>query len=354
MRCIIDLERTEESTMKAFMIGDLFVEITNLCAQGCVHCSSCAGPHIADKIPFSSLCSLVEQALPLGLKRFTLSGGEPLLHSDVIPFLKFLQEKRVDANIYTCGVYVSPEKRLEPIADAMIQAFVSSSVKRVIFSLQGGTARVHENVSGIRGSFDTTCKSIKKVCDADIPVELHFVPMRLNVDDIDKVIRYASAQGIQKVSLLRLVPQGRCSENLMLSYEQKKQLYEHVVALRMRYPHIEIRMGAPFNCISLAGAHCTAAQNKLLISAKGEIFPCEAFKFLRGTRPTIYEHTLAEIWENDRLLNDIRDMLEHKDSCADCEFSLLCRGGCYGQRLQVNGSLTCGFDPDCRRLHKLD
>ena len=340
--------------MKEFMIGDLFVEITNLCAQGCVHCSSCAGPHIADKIPFSSLCALVEQALPLGLKRFTLSGGEPILHSELIPFLKFLQEKRVDSNIYTCGVHISLKKRLEPIPDAIIQAFVSSSVKRVIFSLQGGSARVHENVSGIRGSFDITCKSISKVCEAGIPVELHFVPMRLNVDNIDEVMRYASAQGIKKVSLLRLVPQGRCSEELMLSYTQKRQLYERVIELRMRYPHIEIRMGAPFNCISLAGAYCTAAQDKLLISAKGEIFPCEAFKFLRGTRPTIYEHTLEEIWKNDRLLNELRNMIGHRDSCVDCEFSLLCRGGCHGQRLQMNGSLSSGFDPDCMRLHKVE
>ena len=339
--------------MKSFMIKDLFVEITNLCAQGCVHCSSCAGPSIADNIPFSSLCSLVEQAIPLGLESFTLSGGEPLLHSDVIPFLKFLQGKRVNSNIYTCGVYVSLEKKLEPIPDAMIRAFVSSSVKRVIFSLQGGAARVHENVSGIPGSFEITRKSIDKVCEARIPVELHFVPMRLNVDDLDEVIRYASAKGIKKVSLLRLVPQGRCSEELMLSYEEKKQLYERVTVLRTQYPHIEIRMGAPFNCISLAGTHCSAAQNKLLISAKGEIFPCEAFKFLRGTRPTIYKHTLEDVWENDRLLNDIRNMLSQKDSCTDCEFARLCRGGCHGQRLQVNGSLTEGFDPDCMRLHKV-
>ena len=340
--------------MKEFMIKDLFVEVSNLCAQGCVHCSSCAGPYIADKIPFSSLCDLVEQALPLGLKRLILSGGEPLLHSELIPFLKFLQKKRVDSNIYTCGVYISSKKKLEPIPDAIIRALVSSSVKRVIFSLQGGTARVHENISGIPGSFEITRKSIDKVCEARIPVELHFVPMRLNVDDLDGVIRYASAKGIKKVSLLRLVLQGRCSEELMLSYEQKKQLYERVTVLRTQYPHIEIRMGAPFNCISLAGTHCSAAQNKLLISAKGEIFPCEAFKFLRGTRPTIYKHTLADVWENDRLLNELRNMIGHRDSCVDCEFSLLCRGGCHGQRLRMNGSLSSGFDPDCMRLHKVE
>nr|DAK26539.1 MAG TPA: putative Fe-S oxidoreductase [Caudoviricetes sp.] len=338
--------------MKSFMIRDLFIEITSLCAEKCVHCSSCAGTSITDNIPFSTLCSLVEQALPLGLKNLTLSGGEPLLHSDVIPFLKFLQEKQVSSNIYTCGVYIF-KKKLEPIPDAMIQAFVSSSVKRVIFSLQGGSAHVHENVSGIPGSFEITRKSIDKVCEARIPVELHFVPMRLNVDDLDEVIRYASTKGIKKVSLLRLVPQGRCSEGLLLSYEQKQQLYERVTILRTQYPYIEIRTGTPFNCISLAGIYCTAAQNKLLISARGEIFPCEAFKFLRGTRPTIYKHTLEDVWENDRLLNDIRNMLSQKDSCTDCEFARLCRGGCHGQRLQANGSLTGGIDPDCIKLHKI-
>lgn len=337
--------------MKSFLIHDLYVEITNLCAQACVHCSSCAGVRIADTISYEDLCSLVKQALPLGLKRFTLSGGEPLLHPEIIPFLRFLKQKKIQSNIYTCGVYFSSEQKIEPISDDMIQEFIHSSVQRVIFSLQGGSACVHEKISGVPGSFDITQKSINRICEAGIPVELHFVPMRLNVDDIDGVIQYASAQGIKKVSILRLVPQGRCSKDLILSYGQKRTLYEKVLVLREQYPDIEIRMGAPFNCISLAGVSCSAGQDKLLISAKGEIFPCEAFKFLRGTRPTIYQKTLQELWDNDRLLSEIRSMIGRNDSCAECEFCAFCRGGCHGQRLQENNSLLDGYDPDCILLN---
>ena len=338
--------------MKTFLIRDLFVEITNFCGQGCAHCSSCAGMQAADTISYKNLRSLVKQAMPLGLKTFTLSGGEPLLHPDVIPFLRFLQQNHVYSNIYTCGVYISRVKKMEPIPDDLLQVMTSSSVQRVIFSLQGGSSRVHEKISGLRGSFDITKKSIKKVCAKGIPVELHFVPMRWNINELHKIVQFASIHGIKRVSLLRLVPQGRCSENLMLSYEQKRLLYETVLALRVQYPHLEIRMGAPFNCISLAGAACTAAQDKLLISAKGEIFPCEAFKFLRGTRPTIYRNTLKEVWENDQLLNNIRNMIGHNDGCEGCEFCALCRGGCHGQRLQENGSLLSGVDPDCIRLNR--
>lgn len=338
--------------MKSFPIRDLFVEITNLCAQACVHCSSCAGIRIADTISFEDLCSLVKQALPLGLKRFTLSGGEPLLHPEIIPFLRFLKQNKVKSNVYTCGVYLSHKQEIEPIPDELIQEFIRSSVQRVVFSLQGGRAYIHEKISGVQGSFDITKKSINKICDTGIPVELHFVPMCLNVDDIGEIIQYASTQGIKKVSLLRLVPQGRCSKDLMLSYKQKRGVYENVLVLRKQYPDIEIRMGAPFNCISLAGASCSAGQDKLLISAKGEIFPCEAFKFLRGTRPTIYQRTLKEVWENDQLLNEIRSMIGHNDSCEGCEFGTLCRGGCHGQRMQENNNLLGGYDPDCIRLNR--
>ena len=327
-------------------IKKLFLEITNSCTQSCVHCSSFAEINSSDNIPFSLLCSIVEQAISLGLKEITLSGGEPLLHPDIISFLDFLQKKKIKTNIYSSGIILTG-KKLDVIPDFIIEKL--TFINKVIFSLHGKSSHIHEKISKIQGSFDITCKSIDKACKRKIPVELHFVPMNLNINDLDGIIQYASSKGIKNISLLRLVPQGRCSNELMLSCEQKQQLYKNVKRLRIQYPNIKIRMGAPFNCINFSGIRCSAAQNKLLISAKGEVFPCEAFKFLRGTRPTIYQSTLEEIWENDKLLNNIRK-ISLPQICINCTFKRFCLGGCHGQRLLANGDLI-GCDPDCILNH---
>ena len=109
-----------------------------------------------------------------------------------------------------------------------------------------------------------------------------------------------------------------------------------------------IRMGAPFTCVNLNYSSCSAAKDKLLISATGEIYPCEAFKSLRGTRPTIYTSNLQEVWKNDPLLYALRTLdNEGVQFCYTCALFDKCNGGCPGQRMLANGNMKIGPDPLC-------
>lgn len=334
--------------MGEYSIKELFVEVTNYCLQGCIHCSSCAGPLNFQSIPIERLRSLIEEAIPMGLESFTISGGEPLLYPDLLPLISFINQKKLSFNLYTCGIGESIDKKIVPLSNELLDQLVSHNIKKLTFSLQGASPKIHERVSGLMGSYETTLESIRRAIYKKILVELHFVPMTVNWEEIESVVKIATELGITQVSLLRLVQQGRCDDSLMLSEARKAEFGPFVEELRVKYPTVNIRLGAPFNCVTLASKDCNAARDKLLISANGEVFPCEAFKFKKGTRPTIYNKTIRDIWENDKLLNDIRSTDQTGiEYCNDCYLYSACKAGCAGQRERSTGNLFIGPDPDC-------
>ncbi len=82
-------------------------------------------------------------------------------------------------------------------------------------------------------------------------------------------------------------------------------------------------------------ATCTAAINKLNISPSGEVFPCEAFKWLKdqNIRPKISEFPLVYIWEKDPLLKLTRNSQIPQFCLSNCTRAQECRGGCRGQAI---------------------
>lgn len=79
-------------------------------------------------------------------------------------------------------------------------------------------------------------------------------------------------------------------------------------------------------------ARCSGGINKLNISPIGEVFPCEAYKWLarRNIRPTIFDFSLEYIWNNDPLLVRLRDK-SIPEFCKGCYREDVCGGGCTAQ-----------------------
>lgn len=332
-------------------LNELFLEITNRCLQKCIHCSSVASCKGNDRLSFSIIRNLIETVLPYGLERVCISGGEPFLHEEFIPIIDYLINKHLDVSIYTCGVYCGKDGNLTSIPKELLSYVAKRNVKRLIFSLHTANPQTYSLISGVSGTYDLARKSIESAVRAGMDIELHIVPMKINFFEIEKVLQLAYEEGITKVSLLRFVPQGRGALNtdkLMLDNQENESLRKLIDRWRKLYPKLAIRLGVPYNCLTMKGKKCTAGHNKLLINAKGEIFPCEAFKYLRGSRPSIYERDIIDVWDNDELLCQLRTMnVDCVSVCNHCEYRQLCMGGCPGQRMHINGSLFDGPDPIC-------
>lgn len=336
-----------------YPLKELFVEVTNSCLLYCRHCSSEASTANKEYIPARQLYRLIDEGIHLGLERLTISGGEPVLYDELFQVLEYAGLRGIKFAVYSCGVIKDDEENLAPLNEKIVKQLKASGIGKVIFSIQGESATTHEYITRVTGSFTLTLESIKRVLSAGIPVELHFVPMSVNVHEIPGVLALASSLGIRQMSLLRLVQQGRCRASevdLMLTGNQALGVVKQVKKLRDWFKNVNIRLGAPFNCVADGEiTPCSASQNKLLISASGEVFPCEAFKFLKGSRKKIYDYSLEDLWLNDDLLNHLRSLrLQDIAICSECSVREKCRGGCPGERMLFNKDVAAGPEPWCR------
>ena len=165
---------------------------------------------------------------------------------------------------------------------------------------------------------------------------------------------------INKISVLRFVPQGRGSLNTNEILEKKDYLFLKKEIERLRKGDIEIRTGSPFNFLLLNNApSCNSGIDRLIINPHLDIFPCDAFKQISaeelvGTKDfsNLQNYTLFECWNESPFLNEVRKYLttEFPENCRRCGLLEKCLSGCLAQKVLKNGEFKKTSDPDCIKL----
>jgi radical SAM protein with 4Fe4S-binding SPASM domain len=290
----------------------------------------------------------------LGADCLSISGGEPLLYEELFDVLQLASVLKYKVRIYTSGI-IGNADGLEAVDTQLLQKIKAyNNIEAMIFSLHAPSAEIHDYITQRPGSFGFTIDSIQRSIAAGLVTEIHTVPMSVNFALIPKLILLAEEYGVAELSLLRLVPQGRCTENkhLIMSRAEIAQFMRLVNKFDSHV--LSIRKGAPYKCLFLNEASvCSAGVDKLLISPDGSVHPCEAFKFT-DSNSNIYDKSLQEIWETDPWLNEIRNLNTQQISiCNQCPNIHKCSGGCPGQRLLENKDLLMGPDPICMVNAKL-
>ena len=210
-------------------LRDIFVEVTNCCYQKCMHCSSCAEAESYPEIKLDDLKKIISDALPLGLKNIVLSGGEPFIYPYLLDAVEFFHEQGILTSIYTCGVVKNTMGNFTSINENMFLTLKRQNLRNVIFSLHGSKPEIQDKIANIKGSFDLVMQSLKNALNAGVHVELHVVPMRINLHDLENILLLAEDNGVHHVSFLRFVPQGRgdlAMEPTKEEYLTLKEKYE--------------------------------------------------------------------------------------------------------------------------------
>ncbi|AZR74283.1 hypothetical protein BBF96_13255 [Anoxybacter fermentans] len=333
--------------LNKYPLKELFVEITDKCNLLCKHCSTEAGPTGEQQLNFKKIVEIIDEAYNLGVRYFCISGGEPLLHPDVFEMIEYAKKRGMKkVTLYSCG-YITGNLQKNK---TLLERLASSKLDRIIFSLHSSDPMIHDQITGIKGSYEFAIKAIQYAVTKKMKVEVHCVPMSYNFKTIPSLLRLCEKLGVEQLSLLRLVKQGRCMDNpdLVMSKRQLNVFREIINKLKNGNYKTRLRLGAPFNCLFLDRyTKCTAALCKILISADGSLFPCEAFKTSARPAPNIYKMSLFEYWSKDPLLWKLReDRQKITKACKDCESLEKCRGGCPGQRYLIDKNFT-KKDPLC-------
>jgi len=336
-----------------YRLNELTIEITRKCPMRCTICSSDGGDVDPDELSLVELSKTVDDSIKLGVKIISLSGGEPLESPLTIDFIRYVKKNGLKLLLYTCG-NIESEKGITSVSIDKFQLLKEFGVDKVIFSIHGPDAIIHERITTKKGSFQNLITSINNAQKTGHFVELHFVPVLHNYQYLPQVVKLSKDLGIQQVSILRFVPQGRGATNRkdLEITDEKIQDFKEILRETYSISTMKIRLGAPFNCFNIDNqAKCTAGINKAIIRPDGFVFPCVSMKKIIEEKMTnrVRDVSLQKIWETSEIFNIIRlyQKSEKRSQCTGYNNALLCRGCVTQKRLLVQKNLVLNTDPYC-------
>ena len=298
------------------MLSEISIEILQRCPNRCIYCSSHSNPQATHIIPFEIIKNVIDDAKSLGCKTVCLSGGEPFLHPQILDIISYIAKQQLICYVYTSGIYMKDEV-YSSLPNEYIEA-IRGMVDKVIFNVEADSSALYDQIMGTDvGGFDMMKKSINDCVSSGLVVETHVVPMQVNFKHLKSIFEMCYQLGVSKVSILRLVLQGRALENLSLvklTGKDSREVTKLIKALKEAYKG-KVRIGLPYSD-SYCRIYCKAASDKINVRYDGNVYPCEVFKddllnAKLGCEPdNVWKDSFYDIYKSSPYLNVVRRRIE--------------------------------------------
>lgn len=292
---------------------EVTIEVTQRCPNQCIYCSSWSSPDKTEMLDFETICACVDDAASLGASLINISGGEPMLRPDIAEIADYIHDKGLKIRLYCSGIYYDGSCHSMPIE--MLKS-IKGNVDVMIFNYESYQPEVYTQIMGTEArNLDLLEETIRNAIQVGINVEAHLVPMKCNFRQIPDTLEKLYAMGVPKVSLLRLVPQGRVEKNeeiVILSEDEEIELKAMLAELSGKYTKDKLRLGKPSRTGKFSS--CNTGTVRLAVRYDGFVFPCGAFKDgieeFEGCKPdNVKEKRLADIYEKSSYIKKVREGL---------------------------------------------
>lgn len=329
----------QRHTIRECILFSALMEITYRCPEKCVHCylepDKRADEYKAEmlkELSTEEFYSVLDQLAELNVLDLTITGGEPFARKDCFDILEYAKEKGFATSIYSNAILLS-DADLFRIAALRIYCFYAS--------LYSYIPEKHDKITGIKGSFDKTVDVLRKLSMLNVYINIKFVLMEQNKDDLPGMVELARKIGasMQLISCVSPSARGNCQlSNLSVhAYEDLKKV---ILQWNETFGKPEI------SAFSKEHPICEAGRNDVCINPYGIVTPCNAFPYEIGN---VREQTIKDIWYNSKALKIWqRTAKKNLSDCSECTYAAYCNF-CPGNALQYSGNMFQKYDEACRQ-----
>jgi AdoMet-dependent heme synthase len=339
--CNLSTYKDQDASLKSLPKPALISwNVTFRCPLHCPHCYIDA--HEGDsrtELDTRRALNVIDQIAALGTRVLILSGGEPLLRKDIFELAAYAKK---------CGLHVSMGTSGILIDDKVAIRMKDAGIRKVAISLDSTDSAIHDRFRGLPGTWNRTVEGIRACLRHGMGVLVNITILRENYRQVAEIISFCEDLGVREFQLFFLVPTGRGTAVDDITPEMYETILQSVmdktssgtVTIRPTCAPQYTRIRAQRGMEQTDFPGCLAGKRYCRIYPTGDVTPCP---YLPLTIGNVTKTSLAEIWQNSAVLNDLRnpDLLEGK--CGACEFRRVC-GGCraraYG--LHRTAGNTCG------------
>lgn len=290
-------------------LRSLHIEIASECNERCVHCYI---PHeYKTTMIDSDLCfRILEEGRALNILNATLSGGEPLLHRDIIGILSKCRELDLSVNLLS---------NLTLLTEDIVLEMEKNPLLCVQTSLYSMNPEVHDSITKVKGSFEKTMKGIVRMQAAGIPLQISCPIMQQNKDSFIEVVHWCQSQNIAiaiDYSIFASYDHSNCNLVHRLNIEDVCDAFDKMAT--KEYIQALLDAAAEKERATATEPICSICRYYLCITAEGEVFPCVGWQSKK--LGNLFQQSLSEIWKSSPEIHALRSVKRDQfPACIECE-----------------------------------
>lgn len=322
------------------------IEVTGKCNLNCLHCINSL--HLISDEPSSEeIKKIFNELYYLGSHRVVLTGGEPLLRTDILELIKYANSLNLKVIIFTNGTLIN---------DDLLEKLEQCDVFLRI-SIDGHIPEINDKIRG-DGTYNTIVNLLEKLSRYKINFGTSTVVTKYNFEYIEEMINFCNSYKPLEIEVSKIMDNGTQQvQDLLLSKEQLLELRKLNVLYSIKYPAFNKGMKIiPKKEISFDKDNniCNAGINMINITSQLDVYPCYLYQGIDGFKcGNLYDDLLFDIWQDSEVLYKLRNLrLEDIEDCKNCKANTICSGGCRALALKKTDKLTGAIPGDYCNITK--
>ncbi|MCK9578214.1 radical SAM protein [bacterium] len=193
------------------------IYITNICSKACKHCVNKSSPaHQESEYSFDKWAYILKKLRNFGVCSIVITGGEPLLRSDIFDILEEASRLKFSISLLT---------DFDEISDAQIIRLKKiSRLNDIQVSLDGESEKTHDFIRGA-GSFNKAIRRMSLLKKHKIPYTISTTVNNRNINEIDGIVRIYKKYSAKYLYMNPLAPYGRAKEAMKGWFLSDEQLF---------------------------------------------------------------------------------------------------------------------------------
>ncbi|MCK4993689.1 MAG: radical SAM protein [Candidatus Omnitrophica bacterium] len=338
--------------------------LTRRCNLACRHCYlESKNINYKNELSTPKIKKVIDSLAKIDIPVLLFSGGEPLVHKDILALIEYAKEKKIRVGLSTNGTLITK---------VLAKRLAKAGIDYVGVSIDGAKS-LHDKFRKMKGAYDRAIKGIINAQEAGLKTGVRFTISKANAADLPSVLDLCIKEKIPRFCMYHLVYSGRGKSiaNIDIDNKARRKVVDFLVHRALEYNkkkfdfemltvdnHADgiyiynylkkIKSQIAAQVLELLEFHggCSAGSKVVDISPTGDVFACQFWQ--QEAMGNINNTDFSKIWlnKNDKSLCQLRSKSSYLlGKCGVCRYKSYC-GGCRIRALVVHNDLW-QEDPCC-------
>lgn len=310
------------------------------CNFSCAYCEASAGNPARNELTTEEALAMVDDISAMGVKRLAVSGGEPLVRSDITAVMSRAHALGLQLGLVSNGYFV--EDLWEDLRHFDYFLYYTSI---------DGLPEMHDQTRK-PNSFAKVLKSLELFGGKEVPSRIiNTVVHAENIHHLEKLYQLLKNSGATSWRLVPIMEVGRAGDYQFtaLAGKQLRELSGFIKKHSSREFNVDFGEACTYlGCFAADWEgntfFCGAGLTRCTIMPDGEVLGCQTIYDNRFSEGNVREKPFSQIWKEE--FRRFRQDKRFSEECSKCKHFNACQGGCWSEMTRRKRCLKSTWEAD--------